>query len=54
MKISQLTLEERKKIQDGIDIDLMFSHINSAHIKSLTGKAPYETSEFLYLSEILF
>lgn len=35
------------------DIDLMFSHINSAPRKSLNGKTPYETFEFLYGSEIL-
>lgn len=35
------------------DIDLMFSHINSAPRKSLNDKTPYETFEFLYGSEIL-
>lgn len=35
------------------DIDLMFSHINSTPRKSLNGKTPYETFEFLYGSEIL-
>ena len=35
------------------DIDLMFSHINSAPRKSLNGKTPYEAFEFLYGSEIL-
>ena len=35
------------------DIDLMFSHINSAPRASLNGKTPYEAFEFLYGSEIL-
>ena len=35
------------------DIDLMFSHINSAPRKSLNGKTPYEAFEFLYGNEIL-
>lgn len=35
------------------DIDLMFSHINSAPRKSLNGKTPYETFEFLYGDNIL-
>ena len=35
------------------DIELMFSHINSVPRKSLNGKTPYETFEFLYGSEIL-
>lgn len=35
------------------DIDLMFSHINSAPRKSLNGKTPYEAFEFLYGSDIL-
>lgn len=35
------------------DVDLMFSHINSAPRKSLNGKTPYEAFEFLYGSEIL-
>ena len=35
------------------DVDLMFSHINSTPRKSLNGKTPYETFEFLYNAEIL-
>lgn len=35
------------------DLDLMFSHINSAPRKSLNGKTPYEAFEFLYDNEIL-
>lgn len=35
------------------DLNLMFSHINSAPRKSLNGKTPYETFEFLYGTEIL-
>lgn len=35
------------------DIDLMFSHINSAPRASLNGKTPYEAFEFLYGNEIL-
>lgn len=35
------------------DVDLMFSHINSTPRKSLNGKTPYETFEFLYNSKIL-
>ena len=35
------------------DVDLMFSHINSAPRKSLNGKTPYKTFEFLYGTEIL-
>lgn len=35
------------------DVDLMFSHINSTPRKSLNGKTPYETFEFLYSAEIL-
>lgn len=35
------------------DIDLMFSHINSAPRKSLNGRTPYEAFEFLYGNEIL-
>lgn len=35
------------------DVDLMFSHINSAPRKSLNGKTPYEAFEFLYGSAIL-
>ena len=31
----------------------MFSHINSTPRKSLNGKTPYETFEFLYNAEIL-
>lgn len=35
------------------DINLMFSHINSAPRASLNGKTPYEAFEFLYGNEIL-
>ena len=35
------------------DVDLMFSHINSAPRKSLNGKTPYEAFEFLYGYEVL-
>lgn len=35
------------------DIDLMFSHINSAPRAALNGKTPYEAFEFLYGKEIL-
>lgn len=35
------------------DVDLMFSHINSAPRKSLNGKTPYEAFEFLYGDEVL-
>ena len=35
------------------DIDLMFSHINSAPRATLNGKTPYEAFEFLYGTEIL-
>ncbi len=35
------------------DVNLMFSHINSTPRKSLNGKTPYETFEFLYGAEIL-
>lgn len=35
------------------DLDLMFSHINSTPRKSLNGKTPYESFEFLYGNEIL-
>ena len=35
------------------DLNLMFSHINSTPRKSLNGKTPYETFEFLYGDEIL-
>lgn len=35
------------------DLNLMFSHINSAPRKSLNGKTPYETFEFLYGGDIL-
>ena len=35
------------------DLNLMFSHINSAPRKSLNGRTPYETFEFLYGNEIL-
>ncbi len=35
------------------DLDLMFSHINSVPRKSLNGKTPYETFEFLYGDKIL-
>lgn len=35
------------------DLNLMFSHINSTPRKSLNGRTPYETFEFLYGSEIL-
>lgn len=35
------------------DVDLMFSHINSAPRKSLNGKTPYEAFKFLYDTEIL-
>lgn len=35
------------------DIELMFSHINSTPRKSLNGKTPYETFEFLYGDNIL-
>lgn len=35
------------------DVNLMFSHINSAPRKSLNGKTPYEAFEFLYGDEIL-
>lgn len=35
------------------DIDLMFSHINSAPRKALNGKTPYEAFEFLYGNDIL-
>lgn len=35
------------------DVDLMFSHINSVPRKSLNGKTPYETFEFIYGTEIL-
>ena len=31
----------------------MFSHINSTPRKSLNGRTPYETFEFLYGNEIL-
>ena len=36
-----------------LDVELMFSHINSAPRKSLNGKTPYEAFEFLYGTEIL-
>ena len=35
------------------DINLMFSHINSAPRASLNGRTPYEAFEFLYGNEIL-
>lgn len=35
------------------DLNLMFSHINSAPRKSLNGKTPYEAFEFLYGAEML-
>lgn len=35
------------------DLNLMFSHINSAPRASLNGKTPYEAFEFLYGNEIL-
>jgi len=35
------------------DLDLMFSHINSAPRKVLNGRTPYEAFEFLYGNEIL-
>lgn len=35
------------------DLNLMFSHINSVPRKSLNGRTPYETFEFLYGNEIL-
>lgn len=35
------------------DVELMFSHINSAPRKSLNGKTPYEAFDFLYGNEIL-
>lgn len=35
------------------DLNLMFSHINSAPRKSLNGKTPYEAFEFLYGNDIL-
>ena len=35
------------------DLDLMFSHINSAPRKPLNEKTPYEAFEFLYGNEIL-
>lgn len=35
------------------NLDLMFSHINSAPRASLNGKTPYEAFEFLYGNEIL-
>jgi len=35
------------------DLDLMFSHINSAPRKSLNVRTPYETFEFLYGNTIL-
>lgn len=35
------------------DLNLMFSHINSTPRKSLNGRTPYETFEFLYGDEIL-
>ena len=35
------------------DLDLMFSHINSAPRKALNGKTPYETFSFLYGEELL-
>lgn len=35
------------------DLELMFSHINSAPRESLNGKSPYEVFEFMYGSEIL-
>lgn len=35
------------------DLELMFSHINSTPRKSLNGRTPYETFEFLYGNEIL-
>lgn len=35
------------------DLDVMFSHINSTPRKSLNGRTPFETFEFLYGNEIL-
>ena len=35
------------------DLNLMFSHINSTPRKSLNGRTPYETFEFLYGDKIL-